>query len=325
MSVFKRCSVAMLVWAALQGAAQAAPFTDVLDLPAMPSALAASSALRDVTRAGERLVAVGPRGHIVYSDDQGAHWLQAQVPVSADLNAVSFPTAVHGWAVGNDGVVLHSRDGGQHWEKQLDGRALADGTDSTLLDVWFSDDQHGYAVGLFNLLLRTEDGGQHWLPWQDHSDNPQSLHLTSLAPVGDALYITGEQGLLLKLDRAGERFRQVPTPYAGTLFGAVGKPGLLLIYGLRGNAYRSTDGGRQWQPVSSGVKTSLTAASLGASGEVWLASQAGDLLLSRDGGASFSPQPQATRGPVTALAGAAGTGLVLVGERGVRTFDERRP
>lgn len=325
MSVFKRCSVAMLLWGALQGAPQAAPFTDVLDLPAMPSALAAGSALRDVTRAGGRLVAVGPRGHILYSDDQGARWQQAQVPVSADLNAVSFPTAEHGWAVGNDGVVLHSRDGGQHWEKQLDGRELAEGTDSTLLDVWFSDDQHGYAVGLFNLLLRTEDGGQHWLPWQDHSDNPQGLHLTSLAPVGDALYITGEQGLLLKLDAAGERFDQVPTPYAGTLFGAVGKPGLLLIYGLRGNAYRSTDGGQQWQPVSSGVKTSLTAASLGTGGDVWLASQAGDLLLSRDGGASFRLQPQATRGPVTALTDDAGTGLVLVGERGARTFDERRP
>ena len=325
MSVFKRCSVAMLVWVALQGAAQAAPFTDVLDLPAAPSALAATSALRDVTRAGERLVAVGPRGHILYSDDHGTHWQQAQVPVSADLNAVSFATAEHGWAVGNDGVVLHSQDGGRHWEKQLDGRELADGTDSTLLDVWFSDDQHGYAVGLFNLLLRTEDGGRHWLPWQDHSDNPQGLHLTSLAPVGDALYITGEQGLLLELDAASQRFEQVPTPYAGTLFGAVGKPGLLLIYGLRGNAYRSSDSGQQWQPVSSGVKTSLTAASLGAGGEVWLASQAGDLLLSRDGGASFSPQPQATPGPVTALADDAGTGLVLVGERGVRTFDKRRP
>ncbi|MFJ4067824.1 WD40/YVTN/BNR-like repeat-containing protein [Pseudomonas sp. NPDC089996] len=325
MSVFKRCSVAMLLWAALHGAAQAGPFTDVLDLPAMPSALAATSALRDVTRAGERLVAVGPRGHIVYSDDHGAHWLQAQVPVSADLNAVSFPTARHGWAVGNDGVVLHSHDGGLHWEKQADGRALAEGTDSTLLDVWFSDEQHGYAVGLFNLLLRTEDGGQHWLAWQAHSDNPQGLHLTSLAPVGDALYITGEQGLLLKLDAASERFEQVPTPYAGTLFGAVGKPGLLLIYGLRGNAYRSTDNGQHWQPVDSGVRVSLTAAGIGADGVVWLASQAGDLLLSRDSGASFSPQPQATRGPVTALADDAGRGVVLVGERGVRTFDERRP
>ena len=352
MSVFKRCGVAMLVWGALQGAAQAAPFTDVLDLPATPSALASASALRDVTRAGERLVAVGPRGHILYSDDNGAHWQQAQVPVSADLNAVSFATAELGWAVGNDGVVLHSRDGGQHWDKQLDGRVLgehvlawyraqaqaapqderwagliaegerlqAEGADKPLLDVWFSDAQHGFAVGVFNLLLHTEDGGQHWQPWLERSDNPQGLHLTSLAQVGEALYITGEQGLLLKLASDGQRFTRVPTPYAGTLFGAFGKPGVLVVYGLRGHAYRSSDGGQQWQAVSTGVSTSLTAAGVDRAGQLWLASQAGDVLLSRDDGARFSPVPQPVRGPVTALASDTGANLVLVGERGVRTL-----
>ena len=321
MSVFKRCSVVMLALAALQGTAQAAPFTDVLDVPAMPSALASSSALRDVTMAGPRLVAVGPRGHILYSDDHGAHWQQAQVPVSADLNAVSFATPELGWAVGHDGVVLHSRDGGVHWHKQLDGRALAEqlpaaATDNALLDVWFSDARNGYAVGVFNLLLHTTDGGEHWQPWLDHSDNPQGLHLTSLAAVGDDLYITGEQGLLLKW--SGARFSRVDTPYAGTLFGAVGKPGVLLVYGLRGHAYRSTDGGQQWQPVNTGINTSLTAAGIDRDGQLWLASQAGDLLLSRDDGASFSQVPQSARGPVTSLVSDTGNGLVLVGERGVR-------
>ena len=321
MSVFKRCSVVMLALAALQGTAHAVPFTDVLEVPAMPSALASSSALRDVTLAGPRLVAVGPRGHILYSDDHGAHWQQAQVPVSADLNAVSFATPELGWAVGHDGVVLHSRDGGVHWHKQLDGRALAEqlpaaATDNALLDVWFSDTRNGYAVGVFNLLLRTTDGGEHWQPWVDHSDNPQGLHLTSLAAMGDDLYITGEQGLLLKW--SGARFSRVDTPYAGTLFGAVGKPGVLLVYGLRGHAYRSTDGGQQWQPVNTGINTSLTAAGIGRDGQLWLASQAGDLLLSRDDGASFSQVPQSARGPVTALVSDTGNGLVLVGERGVR-------
>ncbi|SMD10479.1 YCF48-related protein [Pseudomonas sp. URIL14HWK12:I5] len=321
MSVFKRCSAVMLALAALQGTAHAVPFTDVLEVPAMPSALASSSALRDVTLAGPRLVAVGPRGHILYSDDHGAHWQQAQVPVSADLNAVSFATPELGWAVGHDGVVLHSRDGGVHWHKQLDGRALAEqlpaaATDNALLDVWFSDTRNGYAVGVFNLLLRTTDGGEHWQPWLDHSDNPQGLHLTSLAAVGDDLYITGEQGLLLKW--SGARFSRVDPPYAGTLFGAVGKPGVLLVYGLRGHAYRSTDGGQQWQPVNTGINTSLTAAGIDRDGQLWLASQAGDLLLSRDDGASFSQVPQSARGPVTALVSDTGNGLVLVGERGVR-------
>ncbi|BBR54671.1 MULTISPECIES: WD40/YVTN/BNR-like repeat-containing protein [Pseudomonas] len=352
MSVFKSSAQVLMLCAALHGLAQAAPYVDVLDLPAMPSALAPVSSLRDVGRAGERLVAVGPRGHIVYSDDHGAHWQQAQVPVSADLNAVSFPTPRSGWAVGNDGVILHSGDGGEHWEKQLDGRVLAEqvlawyraqaqaapqderwaawvaegerlvaeGADKPLLDVWFTDEQHGFAVGVFNLLLHTTDGGRSWTPWLERSDNPQGLHLTSLAQIDGALYITGEQGLLLKLDAAGQRFTRLTTPYSGTFFGITGKAGVLLAYGLRGHAYRSTDGGLNWQPVNTGLATSLTAASQDSNGQFWLSSQAGDLLQSRDGGASFILVRQASRTPVSASAFDTATDLVLVGERGVRTL-----
>lgn len=350
MNVFKRCSVMLLAWAALQGAAQAEAYVDVLDLPALPSALAASSALRDVTRAGARLVAVGPRGHILYSDDLGSHWQQAQVPVSADLNAVSFPTPELGWAVGNDGVILHSRDGGLRWEKQLDGRQLgaqalayyqaraqtggdqwaawvgegerlvAEGADKPLLDVWFSDPLHGYAVGVFNLVLHTADGGQHWTPWLERSDNPQGLHLTGLASVDGALYISGEQGLLLKLSADGERFQRLHTPYAGSYFGVIGKPGTLLAYGLRGHVLRSSDGGARWQPVNTGLNTSITAASLDASGRFWLASQAGDLLVSSNDGARFSAVAQSERAPVSGVAFDSAADLVLVGERGIRTL-----
>lgn len=123
---------------------------------------------------------------------------------------------------------------------------------------------------------------------------------------------------MLKWD--GKRFARVGTPYAGTLFGAVGKPGVLLIYGLRGHAYRSTDGGQQWQLIDTGINASLTAAGIDRDGQFWLASQAGDLLLSRDDGASFSPVPHSPRSPVTALVSDAGNGLVLVGERGTRNL-----
>ncbi len=71
----------------------AAEFADVLDTPAVRSELAVQSMMTGLTRAGERLIAVGQRGHILYSDDRGQHWQQAQVPVSSDLVAVHFPTS----------------------------------------------------------------------------------------------------------------------------------------------------------------------------------------------------------------------------------------
>src|SRR5690606_34448929 len=80
---------------------------------AIESTRAASSLLLDVTHAGERLVAAGDRGHILYSDDGGASWTQAKVPTRQLLTAIYFTDAQHGWAVGHDALVLASTDGGQ--------------------------------------------------------------------------------------------------------------------------------------------------------------------------------------------------------------------
>src|SRR6266581_7567932 len=110
----------MLVALALAApvAAVAAGYQDVLDTPAQESTLASKALLNGLASAGQRVVAVGQRGHIIYSDDAGKTWQQAKVPVSSDLVAVTFPTSEQGWAVGHDGVVLHSADAGKTWTKQ---------------------------------------------------------------------------------------------------------------------------------------------------------------------------------------------------------------
>ncbi|MEK1834007.1 MAG: YCF48-related protein, partial [Pseudomonas sp.] len=315
----------------LQGLSQASAYVDVLDLPARVSALAVNSPLSGMARAGERLVAVGQRGHILYSDDAGKHWQQAAVPVSADLNAVSFPSATQGWAVGGDGVVLHSNDAGATWRKQLDGREIgallvkhygalasaepgneqwpllvaegerlmAQGADKPLLDVWFANERLGYVVGVFNLILRTEDGGQSWAPFQDRTDNPQGFHLNAIASTGDALYIAGEQGLLLKWDDTQQRFAAVQTPYQGSFFGVLGKPGEVLVYGLRGNVLRSTDGGLSWTPLDSGLRVSITAGLVDGRGNYRLFAQGGQMLVSQGAGAQLHLVQQPAPTPVT--------------------------
>ncbi|MHC8326946.1 WD40/YVTN/BNR-like repeat-containing protein [Pseudomonas sp. LB1P83] len=338
--------------AMLQGLGHASTYVDVLDLPAKASALAISSPLSGLARAGDRLIAVGQRGHIVFSDDSAKHWQQAAVPVSADLNAVTFPSATDGWAVGGDGVVLHSNDAGMTWRKQLDGReigallvkhyqALASaepdnqqwpvlvaegerlaeqGADKPLLDVWFANDRVGYVVGVFNLILRTEDGGQSWTPLQDRTDNPQNFHLNAIASTGDALYIAGEQGLLLKWDDIGQRFAAVQTPYQGSFFGVLGKPGEVLVYGLRGNVLRSTDGGQSWAALDSGLHVSITAGIIDAQGNYRLFTQGGQRLVSQGSGAQMRFMQQIEPAPVTGVARSTDGALVVVGSRGVRTL-----
>lgn len=212
MGLLKKFELALLLplLALVPGGAHAASYVDVLDLPSAPSALSVRSPLVGITRAGERLVSVGQRGHILYSDDAGKQWTQASVPLSSDLSAVYFPSATQGWAVGNDGVVLHSSDAGVTWRKQLDGRQIGDllikhytalaiaepgneqwpllvaegqrlaaeGADKPLLDVWFANDRLGYVVGVFNLILRTEDGGRSWTPFRTAPTTPRAFTST---------------------------------------------------------------------------------------------------------------------------------------------------
>ncbi|VVQ29114.1 Ycf48-like protein [Pseudomonas fluorescens] len=341
-----------VVLGVLQGITHAADYVDVLDLPVRVSTLAVNSPLSGMARAGERVIAVGQRGHIVFSDDSGQHWQQAAVPTSADLTAVSFPTTTQGWAVGNDGVVLHSNDAGATWRKQLDGREIgallvkhyqalaraepgneqwpllvaegerlvAQGADKPLLDVWFANDRLGYVVGVFNLILRTEDGGQSWTPFQDRTDNPQGFHLNAIASTGDALYIAGEQGLLLKWDDTRQRFAAVQTPYQGSFFGVLGKPGEALVYGLRGNVLRSTDGGLSWTPQKSGLHVSITAGIVDAQGDYRLFTQGGQMLVSQGTGAQMHWVQQTEPVPVTGVTRATDGALVVVGSRGARTL-----
>ena len=325
-------------------AAAATPFRDVLDTPAQKSALAARGLVSGLTRAGKRLVAVGQRGHVLLSDDAGTTWQQADVPVSADLVAVCFPSEQTGWAVGHDGVILKSVDAGRSWSRQLDGRGLgevlvpwytksgdskwlaearrfaAQGAENPFLDVWFDDERHGIVVGAFGLMLRTADGGTSWEPLMHAADNPKSLHLYAVRRIGGELFAVGEQGLALKWDREGGRFPALTLPYAGTLFGVVGKGRVVVGHGLRGNVVRSGDGGITWQSVATGVGVGLTAGTVDERGRIVIVSQAGHVLASSDDGASFSPHKIERPTPAAAVASAGPGVLALAGPRGAQAL-----
>jgi photosystem II stability/assembly factor-like uncharacterized protein len=327
---------------------------DVLDVPAAKSPLAQRSLLNGLARAGDRVVAVGQRGHVLYTDDSGSTWQQAAVPLSSDLVAVHFASPDAGWAVGHDGVVLRTTDAGSTWSRQLDGRALgavlvefyernakqaaaadagraeallaeaqrfaAQGAENPLLDVWFESETAGFVVGAFGLALKTNDGGATWEPLLHAIDNPKSLHLYAVRGVGADRYIAGEQGLLLKFDPTAQRFRAVELPYQGTLFGVTGNSRTLVVHGLRGTLLRSADGGRQWQAVDTGLQVGLTGSAVGADGRLYVVSQAGHVLSSRDDGVTFKPVAVDRPAPAAAVA-ATSSALVVAGPRGVRQLN----
>jgi photosystem II stability/assembly factor-like uncharacterized protein len=276
--------------------------------------------------------------------------MQAQVPTSATLTAMQFVDARKGWAVGHMGVVLQTTDGGANWTKQFDGlqaaqrtlafaklggdarairdaeRLVADGADKPFFDLHFLDERTGYIVGAYNLIFRTDDGGSTWRPWQDHvgNSNPKGLHLYGVRAVGGALFIVGEQGLLLRSNDLGDHFEAVKSPYEGSWFGLTGTADAVVVYGLRGNAYRSTDRGQRWERLPTETQVSIAAGLHLLDGRLVLVSQAGDVLASGDGGASFKHLPGAAGLPLAAAAEVPG-GLVIASLRGVRAIALPKP
>ncbi|HYH21885.1 MAG TPA: YCF48-related protein [Azospirillum sp.] len=296
-----------LLGTAAAGAAPAAVET------AEPARLAARSLLLDGTALGNRLLAVGERGHIVFSDDGGATWKQAQVPTRATLTAVSFVDERTGWAVGHGGVILRTTDGGATWT--LRHREGGDG--APLLDVHFTGAHTGLAVGAYGAVLATADGGATWTraPAAD-----SDMHLYGLLPLRDGrLLVVGEAGSLRLSADGGKSFETLDSPYDGSLFGAVqAADGGILVFGLRGHVFRSDDGGRRWTRVETGVTASIMGGMVRADGTVVLTGLAGTVLVSRDGGRSFRatviPGRTAFSGAIEARNGQ----LLLLSEQGVR-------
>ncbi|WP_445400764.1 WD40/YVTN/BNR-like repeat-containing protein [Zobellella sp. An-6] len=324
-----------------------AEFKGVLDTPATQTHLAAQRPLNAVAAAGARLVAVGLRGHIVYSDDHGNSWEQAAVPVSSDLTAVFFSSERSGWAVGHDGVVLHSDDAGQSWQLQLDGHRadtlikdyygkkarqgdaqaaallpdielyFSSGADKPFLDLWFANDEVGFVVGAFNMILRTDNGGKSWTPWFDRIDNPLRLHLYSIRGQGEQVYIAGELGLVAVLDRDTQYFQAIPVPYTGSFFGVLPVASGAVVHGMRGNAFRFDENGANWQKLDTGVLGGLTGAAMLDRNRLALVSTAGDILIGKLSSGRFE-NLTATRGMLFAGVAfvPATKSLALVGNNG---------
>ena len=80
---------------------------------AAKSELAHLSLINALDQVGGRIYGVGVHGIIIYSDDNGETWTQAEsVPTQNTLTDVSCSSKQLCWATGHDATILHSNDSG---------------------------------------------------------------------------------------------------------------------------------------------------------------------------------------------------------------------
>ena len=313
---------------------------DVLSTASLQTDLASENLLLDIAKAGDRLVTVGFRGHIIYSDDAGKTWQQAQVPVSVLLNAVSFVDDTHGWAVGHSGVILHTVDGGKTWLTQFDGNAankmvitqaekrvevmqekLDQATEDELEDLEYKFEDAQYA--LEDARLDAEVGASK--PFLDV--------LFSSRKEGFAI---GAYGYFFKTKDGGMTWEnygtriQNPDRFHLNAINII-KGGALFIVGEAGIIFRSKDGGESWQTLDSpyagsffgviGTHERDAVIAFGLRGNLYRSQNAGNTWIAVDSGSEGTLMSAAIsqEGDISVVGN---SGTVLFSKDGGRSFSE---
>ncbi|KKN36654.1 hypothetical protein LCGC14_0771460 [marine sediment metagenome] len=313
---------------------------DIIDTPARQTDLAPVKLLNDAVRAGDRIVAVGERGHIIYSDDEGQTWVQGSVPVSVTLTAVDFGSETHGWAVGHSGVVLHTEDAGETWRLQLTG------VDAAKLAIASKEEQIAAMEAQIEVAPESEKGDLEWA-LDDVVFTMENMQSDlDIGPVNPLLgvwfendqrgFVVGAYGMILRTEDGGDTWSDwAPkidndrnfhlnniAPMAG---------GALVIVGEAGQVHVSTDDGDTWERRESPYPGSLFGVTgTGKANEILAFGLRGNMLFSADLGESWRMVPNnagatLNNGAVTddgriTLVGNGGT--VLMSDNGAESFKE---
>jgi len=348
-------AVTILPWSG----AHAAKY-DVLELPAVQSDLASKTLIFAIREYFGRHFAVGHHGHILMSDDGGDTWTQAEeVPVRSSLLDIYFPTPELGWAVGHEGVILHSSDSGKTWVKQYDGVryglegkayyeemaaedpnntlypflvdemdfAISQGADKPLFRVRMHTEMSGHALGAYGMILRTEDGGENWTHVLHQVENESFYHVFDFAPLpGERkFFLSGEAGLFMigdaNLDSGGAKLVH-SIPWEGSFFtSSAAADQAIVMGGLRGRMFRTTDAGDTWVVVEKPPTSSLVSSTVLANDNLIFVGIAGEVLKSTDDGISFERLPISSGGRIYTVAeGSEGT-ILVGGPNGIQKLE----
>jgi len=261
------------------------------------------SLMLDGANSRDRAVVVGDRGHILVSESR-SEWRQVPAPTRSMLTAVD---AVDNslWAVGHDQVIISSSDGGLTWTLQHSSTS----SDGPLLDVLFLDSSRGFAVGAYGQFLSTTDAGATWtvelisdratgsspapvgaatdpadvdadLASTDVGEDEGDPHLNAIVRTPVGLLIVGEAGAAYRSNDDGKTWSKADLPYEGSMFGVVALDnGLVVSFGLRGNAFSTANLGESWERLETGTESTLLGGSAVSGGRAVIVGDGGTVML----------------------------------------------
>ena len=251
-------------------------------------------------------------------------WMSQDSQTDLDILGVHFVNADRGWAVGVDGTLTSTDNGGVTWS------VGSVGTDIIIHDVHFVDADRGWAVGDGGALRTTTDGGTNWSNQTSGTTEPLfDVHFVNSTlgwAVGDqgTIISTLDGGLSWNSDTSGTTsdLRGIHFSSPNSAGYAVGAKGTIVstsgpndswfiqpsgvneilndvhfvstgrgwAVGADGTILGTVNNGMQWNVLNRGISVNLNGVHFTSANIGWTAGAGGTIFVTADGGETWDLQ-----------------------------------
>ncbi len=242
---------------------------------------------------------------VLRSDDAGATWYAPDANATElqrfDATGLIVPSEEEVWVIGSGQTLLHTRDGGNSWEKIA---TFPDANTSvTFHDISAYSASEFWISAEHGNVYHTRDSGLHWErmdPEVFHNGLVQGIRVINAATV----YAVGQtadfsRGFVSRTTDGGQTWKEVilPDDDNDNLWIGVtsSDPDHIVIYGCKGHYSVSEDGGKHWKNRRIDIDGGVNGADINDmimldAAHWWSAMDLDNIYLTDDGGEHWKKQ-----------------------------------
>jgi len=265
---------------------------------ALEMPLSTKAVFLDLVNHENTVFAVGERGIILKSSDQGNSWKQVSSPVDITLTSIDFSSKDKGWIVGHESTILHTVNGGKTWEVN---RYKPD-DERFYMSVKFFSEKLGYVLGTDGELWVTEDAGKSWQLTILSVEEWYQNHLFAIEKMGESAIVIGERGGVFTSTNGLTDWQPLMSPYEGSFFGVNKIGNQYITFGMSGKLYLIDSVSLDWKKIETNTDQFLLQSIVTKDGEyVFIVGRGGIILVLNKEGELIKTRQSESRVDYTAV------------------------
>ncbi|HOX77894.1 MAG TPA: YCF48-related protein [Bacteroidales bacterium] len=234
---------------------------------------------------------------VIMHTSDGGATWEVQKTLAEPMMAVDFINAQEGWAIGDYGKILHTLNGGQTWTSQTSPIT------GLMTSVFFINEEEGWIVSRDNWgeIVHTTNGGSTWTLQPEYSLNP----------LNDVFFINPDTGWAVGMDTTVMRTLDGGQTWLNCDVDVYGNPYMRSVQftdemkgvavGTGGAILMSNDGGAHWQEIQTGFSDLLQSVCFVDPLNGWASGTDGNVLRTIDGGYTWFKQYTGMHRYITAV------------------------